>query len=437
MSAKSTSNDASRQVHNGATFAVDDVVPARKSAWSETLAQSLARRFCREVLLLPESDKPVINSAMHSLSPSLRAHFSGGIGNRSHPLIDAVQTAFSQHYPLTFSPDSIWLAIAQGFSHHIAANAEALRPRLVRHQGHRELTEQVEDLTLASFMSAIAGFSSQIRDASDPVLHETLLCDFTTTTPAIRTASEVVLMDSYSSYFEYVMQCICGIPRITVTGSPDDWQRIRARVEVLETYDLGWWVARLRPILDEFINTVIGRPNGEFWQAIYKPKRAYGATTVTGWIADLFPYLGDALNRRRSHIFEYKREHWAIPVEKGVETRTSPFDPGANKGVSGASFPSGLSSVPLRLSFLDESTRELDLVAGYFAVEQAPADLSLSPVIGWSVTERTPTTPVLIDGYSGRVKDRVATGSSLRLHSETDAPPRPVSASKSPVWKFW
>jgi hypothetical protein len=129
MFAKSTSN-ALPSSHNGVTFVVDDVVTARRPVWSETLGPSLARRFCREILLLPESNKPVINSAMDSLSPGVRAHFPEGIGNRCHPLIDAVQTAFSQHYPLTISPDAIWLVIAQGFSHHIAENAEALRHRV-------------------------------------------------------------------------------------------------------------------------------------------------------------------------------------------------------------------------------------------------------------------------------------------------------------------
>lgn len=394
MFSKPPSN-APPQAHDSTSFAVDAVVPASRPVWSETLAQSLARRFRRKILVLPQSDHRVTNSAMDSLSPDLRARVPEAIGTRCHPLIDAVQTAFSQHYPLTLSPDSIWLAIAQGFSHHIAENAEALRTRLVRHQGRRELTVPVADLTMASFERAIEEFSSQIREASDPVLHETLLCDFTTTTPAIRTASEVVLMDCYSSYFEYELMCVCGIPRIIVTGTPEDWERIRARVEVLETYDLGWWVARLRPILDEFIRTVKGHAYRDFWQAIYKPKSAYAATTVTGWIADLFPYLNDAPDRCRNHIFNYERDQWALPIEKGVETRHSLFDPEAHKGVSTASFPSGLSSVPLKLSFRDGSSRELDLVAGYLAVEQA-ADLSLSAVISWAVTDRPPATPVLI-----------------------------------------
>ena len=45
----------------------------------------------------------------------------------------AVHIAFSQHRPLSLSPDDIWLVIVQGFSHHVAENAQMLRNRLVRH----------------------------------------------------------------------------------------------------------------------------------------------------------------------------------------------------------------------------------------------------------------------------------------------------------------
>jgi hypothetical protein len=192
------------------------------------------------------------------------------------------------------------------------------------------------------------------------------------------------------------MDCVCGIPKITITGTLNDWQRIRDRVEMLGTFDLGWWIARLRPILDAFLATFEGHPNPEFWQAIYKPKRAYAEDTVTGWIADLFPYLNDAPARRRNHIFEFDRDNWAVPIEKGVKLQMGYFEPGADKGVSGKSFPSGLASVPVRLSFQDGSSKAVDLVAGFLAIEQDPGDLALSPVIGWSIAERPPAKPVLL-----------------------------------------
>jgi hypothetical protein len=382
-------------------FAVDPVVPADKPLWTEPLREHVAKRFHRKLLALPEGDRMVANTLYDAtlsmkLSPERRAQLANSWVSKCHPLIDAVATAFSQHRPLTLSPDSIWLVIEQGFAHHVAENAETLRHRLVRHEGRRQLQVPVADLSLSSFEGAVSDWSLQIREATDPVLHETLVCDFSTTTPAIRTASEVVLMDCYSSYFEYSMMCVCGIPKITVTGSLQDWQRIRGRVEVLETFGLEWWVARLRPVLDEFIRTVEGHPSREFWQAIYKPKQAYGTESVTGWIADLFPYLNDAPERRRNHIFQFERQDWAVPVEKGVNTGFGLGEPGSEKGVGKDGFPSGLASVPVNLNFPSGSTNKIDLVAGFLAVEQDLEDLALSPVIGWSVAERAPAKPVVI-----------------------------------------
>jgi hypothetical protein len=288
------------------------------------------------------------------------------------------------------------MVIEQGFAHHVAENAETLRHRLVRHQGSRELMTGLDELSPEGFELAISDISEQIRAASDPVLHGTLICDFSTTKPAVRTAIEVVLIDCYSSYFTYnLLMSICGIPKITLLGSLDDWQRIRARIEVIETFGLGWWIARLRPILDEFVSTAAGDADQKFWQAIDKPRQAYGTEAVTGWIADLFPYLGDSPDRRRNHVFQHERHDWAIPVKGGVRTGFG-GEPGAEKGVGLKSFPSGLSSVPVKLTSPRGSSIVVDLVAGFFGVEQNPDDLALSPVISWAVTEPRPQKPVTV-----------------------------------------
>jgi hypothetical protein len=378
---------------SGVIFSVDTVTPAEKPIWSESLAASLHRRFQRKIVVLPEAEQPVTNAMVDSFLKRGTKINVALFGSRCHPLIDAVHVAFSEHRPLTLSPDDIWLVIAQGFSHHVAENAEALRHRLVRHRGKRQLAAQILDLTPASFECAISSFSSQIREATDPVLHETLICDFSTTTPAIRTASEVALMDCFSSYFDYFIDFVCGIPKITIEGSVDDWHRIRARVEVLETYGLGWWVSRLRPIRDEFVLTASGHPTLEFWQAIYKPAKAYGGDVVTGWITDLFPYLGDAPERRRNHVFRHERREWLLTLDEGVPTGSF-FSPLSSKGVPPKGFPSGLSSAPVTVQLKDGSRCDVDLVAGFFAVKQNLSDLALSPVIGWSVAEKAPKTPV-------------------------------------------
>jgi hypothetical protein len=114
------------------------------------------------------------------------------------------------------------------------------------------------------------------------------------------------------------------------------------------------------------------------------------------WITDLFPYLGDAPERRRNHVFEHDRHDWALPIDQGVETKNLLSSALSGKGVRRRGFPSGLSSTPVRVSFKDGSRTDVDLVAGCFAVQQNPSDLALSPVIGWCVAEPPPKTPVVI-----------------------------------------
>ncbi len=375
-----------------ATFPVDEVVPAEDLIYCEPLREHVAKRYRRKVFLLPDSAKLVTNRSLGwALSRNLPADTLRNMKlhavDRCHPLIEAVGIAFSDHRGLTLSPDAIWLVIAQGFSHHVAENTEDLRASLVRHEGKVKLTADIRALNLQEFQSAIATFSSKIREHTNPVLHETLLCDFSTTTPPIRTASEVTLMDSYSGYFEFSLTCTCGIPRMNLEGTLEDWQRIRARVEVLTAFGLEWWVERLRPILDEFVRSAEGYADKKFWQAIYKPRQAYADRVVTGWIADLFPYLGDAPRRTRNHVFREPREDWSIAVKSGVASKVDMAGLPLAKGVSEKSFPSGLASVPVDLQIKGGPRTTLGLIAGFLAVEQNVNDLSLSPVIGWGAAE--------------------------------------------------
>ena len=57
-----------------------------------------------------------------------------------HTFVGAVHMAFANHYPLTISPDHVWMCIAQGLSSHVNANAEKLRKMFVEHEGKETLT---------------------------------------------------------------------------------------------------------------------------------------------------------------------------------------------------------------------------------------------------------------------------------------------------------
>ena len=203
----------------GITFSVDDVAPAAQPRAMHEFKNAFANRSGREVLAMAESQRLVLES------PPVRQR---RLYQALHGLIETVHLAFAEHRPLILSPDCMWMVISQGFSHHINQDTDKYRARLVKHEGKEELT--VLRHPGDSWADAITQISTQIRERTDPVLHETLLCDFSTTTPAIRTASEIVLMDVYQAYFEYMIMCVCGIPQITLQGAAADWRRIRARV---------------------------------------------------------------------------------------------------------------------------------------------------------------------------------------------------------------
>ena len=98
-----TGNARPQTGKSGTTFNVDAVVPAEKPIWTETLQDSLARRFQPKVLILPEPHQRVINEAVDYLTQEQRKKFDLKLfSSRCHPLIDAVHLAFANTVPWSF-----------------------------------------------------------------------------------------------------------------------------------------------------------------------------------------------------------------------------------------------------------------------------------------------------------------------------------------------
>lgn len=290
-----------------------------------------------------------------------------------HSLVQAVYLAFSQHRSLVLTPDAMWITLAQGLAHHLKAHGEALRSRLVAHTG--KVTLEASTLGLAStqdWAAVIQQWSTAIQSHIPTELSQLMLCEFSTTTPIIRTASQVVMLDAFQQYFDFEARCICGIPTITMKGTVQDWITIRARVDVMAAYHLEWWTDRLKPICDAFIETVQGQPSATFWQHIYSPKEIYGGSLITGWLADLFPYIKNPMTASptvRNPILE-------IPREQLTSTN----------GISPMSIPTGLSRAPLILKS-ESGQKKMELIAGFIGVRQEADTGQLEPEIGWAVLE--------------------------------------------------
>ena len=75
-----------------------------------------------------------------------------------------------------------------------------------------------------------------------------MIADFSTTGPIEKTASEIALMHSVDKFFLYRVHSLCGIPSFTLEGSPEDWKKLRAKVEKMKDFELEWWTAKLLPV---------------------------------------------------------------------------------------------------------------------------------------------------------------------------------------------
>ncbi|OJT18990.1 hypothetical protein BO221_36325 [Archangium sp. Cb G35] len=325
------------------TFEVDEVEEAREPPPMKLLGE-----------LVPDSSWMAPDAGTRVLDPE-----------GAHPLLAAVHRAFAEHRPLVLSPDIIWLTLMQGVAQHVRLNAEALRSRLVRHEGQRRLSVRMDDGM--SIQDVLSAFREQLREEVGPGLPRLLSCDFSTSTDIERMAGDVVLMDTFSPYFDYFVSCICGIPRVTLLGSPEDWRSIRRRIDVIAELDLSWWTASLVPIADELVRASEGRPDVGFWREIYKPQQAYGWDRFLGWIARLFPYVGSEgrFERRNPMLAVPHAELLAAEAKREGYARFH-----HSSGLKLKDVPALLSRVPLEAVMEREGTRELwSLEAGVMAVE--------------------------------------------------------------------
>lgn len=361
-------------------FCVDEVEPTQTRLTLQLAKSQLEHSFQRQLLAFSHDDT-----------------FQVIQGGDIHPLVHAVHAAFSEHRPLLLTPDIIWITLAQGFAQHINNHAETLRSQFVRHQGKQKLLVKTDEIPQQpqQWSDAVQHWALHIRDQVGADLYRLLECNFSTTTPITRTASQIVMMDAFQQYFDYVMFCVCGIPEITLFGTVEDWQSICDRVQLMARYELNWWTERLLPICREFMEAVSGRPSLEFWRCIYKPEAVYGAELITGWLADLFPYIKHPITKApsvKNPILEI--DCCSLPISQ--ISSTAPFRQ-VEQGISPNSLPLGFSQAPIKLKTLDEKEYSLELIAGFIGVRQDSEQGTLQPEIGWAVRERDERFAALLD----------------------------------------
>jgi hypothetical protein len=286
-------------------------------------------------------------------------------------LVTCIHMAFSDHYSLELSPDDIWLLIVQQLAIHINQNAESLRHLFVTHSGKELIDIRADDFIkgkLNDWSRVIGQFGEQIEQRTIDDIHQLVVTEFTTSTPITKTVTEICLMDTMQSYFDFSVSTMCGIPNIRLMGTVDDWKLILSKINQLSKYKLTSFVADLTPIIQEFVNVFENKINFEFWDSIYKYHNMSGGDLITGWINKFFPYIT---------TFEYSDEKLISKITKCDDYSYLSFK----------NFTSGLSNVPFIWNYLSE-TYKMQLTGGFIGVGKTD-DGFIRPVKGYYITEKS------------------------------------------------
>jgi len=303
-------------------------------------------------------------------SPLAKAHGPDSLVTFGrNAFFNGMYNAYADHRPFVLSPDMIWLLITQGFAQHVNANSEALRKHFVEFSGKQTLVMRTSDKKLPfdadAWEKIFPQFTQQIAEQTSNDIISVLTSDFSTTTSVERIASEITAMKAMEPYFEFVvMNIICGIPKITLQGTTEDWQKVLEKTQSLAKYDLKWWTKELEPLLVEFVNASKGDVNKKFWRNMFKyhSQKQYGAANmIDGWIVKFYPY--DKFGRRNN----------------------------LNKLEGGESLPEEIVKVDLSYIEMDgnvENEMSLELWAGFIGLEQNPHDFGLTPKISWMIKQK-------------------------------------------------
>ncbi|WP_338769061.1 DUF4419 domain-containing protein [Bernardetia sp. ABR2-2B] len=336
------------------TFEVEQLKRAKKPL-KEISFEQISKQFSEETIIGSADGKEFVSFGTHSF-------------------LKGMQVAYAEHRPFILSPDMIWLLICQGFSKHVEVNAEKLRHLFVDFEGKKELVIENDNLLATDKTILKAEWEKSIDEMNGEVakhvgedLINNLTADFSTTSLTEKIVSQIIVLNAFQPYFEYTfVTFVCGIPQITLEGTADDWQKVIDKSKKIAIYELDWWINELLPILEEIKETVNGKRNKQFWMNMFKQHtlNEYGSPTILdGWIVRFFPYYQNG----------YKKDLFEM-------------------GLSGIDdLPPQIVNVPFIhrvLGGIESIDIPKEFLAGFFGLEQNATDLSLRPVIEWSIIRK-------------------------------------------------
>ena len=105
---------------------------------------------------------------------------------------------------------------------------KSVRKRFVDHESKKTIVVEVEDPTIhtVNYSWFFDQITKTIKEkVKEPEFVEGMTADFNTTTPVQKIVSQITLMYSVNSYFNFDLLLGCGIPAVEMLGTEEDWKK--------------------------------------------------------------------------------------------------------------------------------------------------------------------------------------------------------------------
>jgi hypothetical protein len=233
---------------------------------------------------------------------------AGNISSRvANAFVGTIFKAYSNHYPLELSVEDIWVAITQGVSIYLNENAEKFRQFFVSHKNKKTLKIEVDELRISTnervsggnlsipainWPAAVRLMGGKIKADMKTDLATLISQPFSQTTAVQQAVFDACLMDAVKKFYDFEFVLMCGIPQVTLLGSPDDFQSILDRLNQLKIFfsDLHWWLDPLLSHVQKFKESAQGNPDIAWWRKIcHRHFEGSGEEFLTGWLIDFIP----------------------------------------------------------------------------------------------------------------------------------------------------
>lgn len=241
--------------------------------------------------------------------------------------LNTIMTSYNLHLALHLYPEDIHFAVQQMITDFINKDPERFRDIFVtfssdyedtdaKHadivpvpKGKKRLAVDIDALNTEVtkdkdiWALALTEWTRMIgKEIKEPKYIDYSAANYSTSSFTDLLTSYGYIMDSTKAYFDFYCYCLCGIPKVYLQGTIQDWEmlyeKIKCLSEFIETEIGEYIIENILPIIEKFIDTKKGNPDKEWWEQIinhrYAQEGSGSAKYWSGWIINFFPHVKES-----------------------------------------------------------------------------------------------------------------------------------------------